>query len=254
MLREAMEGLLLPLVRVWITPQRYCEIVRRFALTEKFTALDIRAVAERTHDPVLRDQLRQHARDENRHAVVFSRWATVIAPGEPAQNSVEQQIRDLHRLSRSVLDRSAPNIHFSSDLGYMLFLALAEVRAFLFFSMYRIAGFRDAGCRRYLPGVVRDERRHFQLAFQYVLKESRPVSLAVQLSRVAAYLTAQQFKLTLQWFRRASSAFISLVFFSLVVIPYGLVLRLLRLERRSPPSSQHLNEDALLNEAYWHAP
>ncbi len=220
---------------LWSDPERAIRTLESFSQTEADGARDIRAAAERTADPWLKEHFLRHAADEQKHADLFRRRARELRQAHPEVTLGEQEKRFDLAQSRSQNDVNAHGFLLAGlmdDLGevpYVAMLHVAEQKAEALFRTQVAATADDPETRAIFEEILKDELYHVsytKTALDQWKKagRGREVTDALQNARGKRFLSA--------WKRfgiRAAGNFgrlLLIVCYWTVLLPFALIARL----------------------------
>ncbi len=257
-LREFCAGVISPWVV--LSRVRFSRQLAKFAHTELYTSFDIQAVAERQDDPELRAKMERHADDERRHYRMFREWSSKLAPysganyGDPGV-SADASALDPMTVKWSAEQPAAPNRRFGTIGEYMTYIFLSESRAVLQFRLYQFLNPYDERCRRGVPMLLVDERRHVRYSLHYAWREFRraPLRSLRGHARVMLYILRQDAIDFLSLIQTVGSGLMGFLIYYGIVTPYALLLRLVGSTRRASIRSERVRPDAL-DDGFWRRP
>lgn len=200
---------------VWRSSAHTARKLYGFALAEQGSAIDLSMAAQLCRDPERAAVYLQHAMDESRHAVMFSRRAADL------------------QLARGMPSYGAPRAdvdHLYETLGEMAFVAFVhrgETRARTQFEVYQayFEKHADAKTAAVFSRVLDDERRHATYTWELLVRLSGSTRAARrELRRSAAWEAGRTW---LRYGRSVSRRAFTLTMWLLylLIAPLGLLLR-----------------------------
>ena len=124
------------------------------------------------------------------------------------------------------------------------------------FQLTRLLNLYDERCRKQIPVLLRDERRHVRYSLEHSLRELRraPWETTKGFFRVLGYILRQDLIDLLKQVQTIGSGLLGFVLYFLVVTPYSLVLRLFGVTRRARLRRRSTGVGAPLDEPFWREP
>jgi rubrerythrin len=161
---------LYPLHRwIWSDAHRRARKLLRFCETEADGGRDLARASELTQDPRLRRLYLRHARDEQRHAVMFRHRATAVLLELPRRPASTFEANWLAPGERGLDDL---RVDQEGDDGLLAFLHLSERAAAARFKIYEKALSSDRKTQQMFADILRDEEFHMAYTRQEILRVS----------------------------------------------------------------------------------